>query len=703
MTYMSADADIGLANEALVDLNEMESAGSTDDVNIIVLYDGMATGDSKLYRIEKDPGGINVGIISPTLDDGNAIIPATGELDMSDPGVLRNFVNWTMANYPARQYLLSFWGHGDGVLQDFVPDKGNGLMISDLEPALGEFHIDIIGFDTCSMGHFEVAMELMDIANIMIGSEAKEPLAGWDYSASLVKLVLEPWMLPETLAANIVSDYLAANTVGYLTQAAIDLRVFRDSFLPKLEEFIAVSLDFAYDDYAETWFARNATDTFVDTRDAVDLFEFLGYLEPLSISQPVRNRAAGLLDMRDELVIRSGSGYSFPKARTMAVYFPMMMDPLSPQYSGLRFLETGWLQYLQAMKNPAPRPFIRSTTPGTVNNTIGPYRVTAEIIGGPEFPDVLLMYRVNGGAWQLNNMGALNGTLESDSYKAIPGQPNGTVIEYFFLDTATNITEPYEVNWGGETYLNITVFALCDVSLAWEYFPQASNLTEGNATTFRLNATNLGPEPVTFNLTLEANSTSHDVLVGWKVVTLQQGQYSLLEFNWTAQPGNWTVTARASQVSVYDTNASNQEAASPLNVLALNPLPPKEGWWSQYFVLVLVLTILWAAAILVIISIIRKGRMRRTREAARSIAAAKDFLATAEKFGADTTTAKALLASAEAALARNALPECENLVRRSREVAMESVGGRNETQKSAMPKTTHNEGRKSTFSDNIYI
>ncbi len=681
MTYVSSDADIGLANEAFIDINEMESAGSTDDVKIIALYDGMATGDSKLYRIEKDPGGVNAGIISSILDDGGAIIPATDELDMSDPVVLRNFVNWTMANYPARQYLLSFWGHGDGVLEDFVPDKGNGLMISDLELALGEFHIDVIGFDTCSMGHFEVAMELMDIADIMIGSEAEEPLAGWDYSASMVKLVLEPWMAPDRLASIIVSDYLASNTVGYLTQAAIDLRVFRDRFVPALEEFISVSLDFAYDDYAETWFARNATDTFLDTRDTVDLFEFLIYLEPMSVSAPVQNRTARLLDMMDELVIFSGSGYSFPKARSMAVYFPLLMDPVSPHYSGLRFLDTGWLQYLEGMRNPAPRPFIRSTTPGTVNNTFGPYRVTAEIINGPEFPDILLMYRVNGGAWRLNNMGAQNGTLESDPFKAISGQPNGTVIEYFFDDVASNITEPYDVKWGGEVYLTITVFAECDVSLAWESFPDASNLTEGNATNFRLNAANLGPEPVTFNVTLTANRTASNLIIGWKVLTLQQGQHSIVEFNWTAQPGNWTINARASQSLVYDTDTNNQEVTSSLDVRAVNPPTPQEGWWSQYFGLVLVLTILWAAAIAVIISIIRKGRMRRTRAAARSIAAAKDFLATAEEFGADTITARALLVSAESALARNALPECENLVRRSREVAMDSVGGRNETQK----------------------
>ena len=37
MVYMSADADQFLANEAIVDLNEMQAAGSSFELNIIVL------------------------------------------------------------------------------------------------------------------------------------------------------------------------------------------------------------------------------------------------------------------------------------------------------------------------------------------------------------------------------------------------------------------------------------------------------------------------------------------------------------------------------------------------------------------------------------------------------------------------------------------------------------------------------------------
>jgi len=665
MTYMSADADIALANEALVDINEMEAAGNSSDVNIIVLYDGRATGDSRIYEIASDPGGFNSMIISPTVDDQGAIIdPVSGEADMSDPAVLRGFVNWTMANYPAQRYMLVFWGHGDGIIQGFVPDKGSAMQVSEIGPALAGFNIDIVGFDTCSMGHFEVAAELLGIAEIMIGSEAEEPISGWDYRTSLGKLAQKPWMNPRELATAIVSDYLAANTAGYVTQAAIDLKVFGEKLLPALENFVDVSLDFAYKDHSRIWSARNATSTFVDERDAVDLFEFLDNLCGMAISDPVLKRATGILETENELMIHSGTGTSFPGARTMAVHFPMLAIPISPAYSGLRFLDSGWGDYLDAAKRPEKRPFVTSTTPPLVNTT-SHFQVTAQITDGPEFPDVMVVYRVNGGPWRINTMGAANGSLESDP---LPGQPNGTFIEYFF--DFNNITEPYEVKWGEAKFLNITVFAFCDVSVQWAEVPSFPGLWEGNLTTYRLNVSNSGPETVEANITLEANGTAGHVLIGWQTVFLAQGQHATVEFNWIAVAGNWTITAYARQETVFDTNRANEEVGASVFV---GPLANNGSGGISYLGPVLALAIMWSVSLLAIVIILRKGRTRRTREAARALTAARNFVRSAGELGANTELANTMLDNAEAAFRRGALPECESLVRKARENAIDAV------------------------------
>ncbi|MFO7618832.1 MAG: M14 family zinc carboxypeptidase [Thermoplasmata archaeon] len=667
MVYMSSDADAGLANEAFKDINEMEVAGSTSDVNIIALYDGITNGDSCIYRIQKDAGGLNTAIISPTINDGGAVIdPATGELDMSDPVVLRSFVGWATGNYPAQKYLLAFWGHGDGVIKGFIPDRGKRMMVKDLRGALGGFSLGIVGFDTCSMGHFEVAAELSGIAEILIGSEAEEPMAGWNYAASLTTLVQGPLMQPEELARTIVSDYLGSNYESYLTQAAIDLAVFRDRLVPALGDFVNVSLDFAYPDHEKIWGARNFTDTFVAAQDAVDLFEFLGNLAGRNVSAPVLDRANRILELRDELVIFSGTGSLHPEATTMAVYFPLLENPVSGQYSGLEFLETGWGGFILGIKDPPARPVLQPVPPQTSNNTLGPYRISTTMTGAGAGP-FTLFYRPKSGEWASGDM-----VLDGQGIAAeIPGHANGTVIEYYILDVGSNITEPYEVKWGIPDYFTLTVFAVCDISLSWAGTPASPQL-EGNITYFSVNCSNAGPEPVALNITLSRNGTAGFETIGSTSLELGVGEHRIIEFNWTAQAGNWLVAASVSGPSAFDPDPAGHEATVWLNVTGT----AKSSFFADYGIIIALLAVIWGVFAVLVLQILRKSRRRRRGAAARSIAAATDFLATAKEFGGDITVAEITLARAEDALSRNALTECEGLVSRARESAMAAVGER---------------------------
>lgn len=664
MVYMSADADVGLANEALIDLNEMEVAGSTPEVNIIVLYDGRATGDSSVYRIERDPGGFNTAIISPTVDDGGAIIPPTGELAMSDPEVLRNFVSWTLDNYPAQKYLLGFWGHGDGVLRTFVPDSGSGMSLVQVGPALAGFKLDIVGFDTCSLGHFEVASHLYPVADIMIGSQAEEPLAGWNYAVSLEKLLARPRMSSRELATIIVSDYLASRTEGYITQAAVDVAAVHHRLIPALADLVNVSSDFAHMDHGNYWLARNLTSTFIPRQDAVDLFEFLDRLKGRNVSGPVMDRLDRVLELREELVIHSGTGPLHPEATTMAVYFPRLEDPVSGYYSNyLAFLESGWDRHLALMKQPQPRPVMTHIPGIAADSSAGPYNVTASIENPGQGP-FLLFYREFPRAWQSIPMAREGNVLSG----AIPGQADGALIEYYLKDTASDITEPYEIKWGSRVYFNFTVVASCDVSLTWAETPPLT-VAAGNLTVLRLNCSNAGPEPVSATVVMTLNGTANNVILGIRELELGPGEHAQLEFNWTPTVGTWMLAARASPGTVRDTNVSNQSVMAWVNVTG------RAGSAGNGLIIVLLVTV-WTVPAALAIHILRKARRRRRESAARALNAARAFLETAREFGGDITEASILLARAEAALASGALPECEKLVSRARESAMNSVGER---------------------------
>jgi hypothetical protein len=365
----------------------------------------------------------------------------------------------------------------------------------------------------------------------------------------------------------------------------------------------------------------------------------------------------------------------------MAVYFPPMfaVSPLDflgfelpPEYLELGFCAQMWDEYQTKINGCHERPYLRTLTPGWVNNTIGPYTVTAELNLIWPSNDIHLFYRLNGGGWyeeQMQPYGMLVGAR-------IDGQPNGTVIEYYFLDNLNNITEPYEVKWGSGDYLTFTVNATCDIAITDLELVTEGEIWAGNVTTFRVNCTNLGPEPAEARIawtiiSLELNAI---VLVEHSNATVGPGENVSLLFNWTAQPGNWTVIAAADRGEVTDTNESNQAGTVSFPVSGTDPDIAGSTFFEDYWALLLGLALIWAVSMLAIIYILGKGRRRRREGVARSIKSAREFIATTEQFGADTFEAKVMLAKADAALAGKRFNEAEFLVSEARESAMRKVG-----------------------------
>ena len=108
LVYLAADND--LAEYGLEDLNEMETVGSSKEVNIVVQFDGSAdytpeAASSKRYFIEKDDDFEKV--TSPVVED-------LGEVDMGQRKTFTKFLRWGVSQYPARKYFVVLWNHGDG-------------------------------------------------------------------------------------------------------------------------------------------------------------------------------------------------------------------------------------------------------------------------------------------------------------------------------------------------------------------------------------------------------------------------------------------------------------------------------------------------------------------------------------------------------------------------------------------------------------
>ncbi len=131
-------------------------------------------GDTKLYFVKKDPNGYHQSIVSEELNADWL----ESELNMGDPEVLVNFMNWAIANYPAENYYLNIWSHGDGWQTGEDWSQDNDLRTYELKYAFSKIKetnsglkLDIVGFDACRMGLLEVDYQLRTIQISQISIE----------------------------------------------------------------------------------------------------------------------------------------------------------------------------------------------------------------------------------------------------------------------------------------------------------------------------------------------------------------------------------------------------------------------------------------------------------------------------------------------------------------------------------------------------
>lgn len=219
------NADNNLYRYGLLNLQQMEQVGSTNDVNIVVEMDH-APREKPTQRLYVQKGQ-------------SQVLETLGETNMGDWKHLADFVTWGMKNFPAKRYALVMWNHGagwEGISYDDNPHAS--IRIPDMALALRQVQtnlgamgrrstgplLDILNFDACLMSGLETAYELKDLAGIMIGSQYNEPGAGEDYAAVLRPLAANPRTEPRALAEHMVYEYVRlypnSREINYL---AIDM------------------------------------------------------------------------------------------------------------------------------------------------------------------------------------------------------------------------------------------------------------------------------------------------------------------------------------------------------------------------------------------------------------------------------------------------------------------------------------------------
>ena len=240
--YMGADND--LDPFALKDLQEMARGLPAEGVECIVLVDrarGPTTqGDDRTDQV--------VRIRRPAGQDSTSVVLARpGELNTANPAVLQHFLASVIKTFPARQYALIMWNHGNGWAHHLsdtnAPGSAQGhdhLSLPKLRQGIagalkdtGLKKLNLVGFDMCLMAQLETATEISELAEVMVASEALEPGDGWPYEQILPSFGQEN-LGTRRLGAHIVEAYgkhYGERRERVATLSAIDL-----GEIPKLSE-----------------------------------------------------------------------------------------------------------------------------------------------------------------------------------------------------------------------------------------------------------------------------------------------------------------------------------------------------------------------------------------------------------------------------------------------------------------------------------
>lgn len=240
LVYMAADND--LYPYALWDLYEMEArfdsernmAGSSLKTDLLVQVDGPANNDLRRLHIFSGPVAYSKNKTKKDFENArldevkSPIVERPLEDKKSEKERLAEFLAWGVKNYPAKQYMVIVWGHGQGwkaypvkrpvrshTLQpsdmpeafptDSQPDAKFGgiafrqsanswLDIPALRQVLEAFKrqtgkpVDVYASDACLMQMLEVSYELSANARFVVGSTQVQNFLGLPYRRIMYEL-----------------------------------------------------------------------------------------------------------------------------------------------------------------------------------------------------------------------------------------------------------------------------------------------------------------------------------------------------------------------------------------------------------------------------------------------------------------------------------------------------------------------------------
>ena len=221
MVYVAGDND--LEDMAPVNLDQIEGACPSDDVNVIMLIDTLTLLEGTHWFFVND-GDDHWDPASGTChcDCHDIAGGCPGELNMGEAATLEYFVTKSAEFAPAENYMLVLWDHGAswyGICWDDSSELPDGeadcLQMHEIADALASScddlpggKLQILGFDACLMAGIEVAYEFSPYAEYMVAAVTTIPREGWAYEVIVSEMDVMDEPSPLEVGTLIVDTYI---------------------------------------------------------------------------------------------------------------------------------------------------------------------------------------------------------------------------------------------------------------------------------------------------------------------------------------------------------------------------------------------------------------------------------------------------------------------------------------------------------------
>ncbi|SEG14154.1 clostripain-related cysteine peptidase [Parabacteroides chinchillae] len=197
LVYMVAQNSLsGFASKDYEEMKQGMQEVDPASCNLLVYIDDNFA--PRLLHLTKDKKGQVV----------EEVVKEFGEQNSLDISVMKGLLSDAFQRYPAESYGLVLWSHGEGWLPKSMmrwwgQDGDDYMDISELHEVLQSIpHLDFLFFDACFMESVEVAYELRDCMDYLIGSPTEIPGPGAPY-----QLVAPAFFVKENAGLAIATAY----------------------------------------------------------------------------------------------------------------------------------------------------------------------------------------------------------------------------------------------------------------------------------------------------------------------------------------------------------------------------------------------------------------------------------------------------------------------------------------------------------------